>query len=209
MYAWKAALVEEFSIQQFRVHGVVKGRRVGFTTCMIEYAIWKSINESNHQTVIVAHNRASSNNIADRALAFAEICQKLTGINLATTACNDKLLFFNNSSIKVIEPSINRGCSEHADLLYFDEAAFMSNFAQLWCALTPIAAQCGGTTVIASTPNGMNEFYDRIQVLKTSNMCRVRNIPTSSCNAIDTHATQYRSCMSTGMDRAQCECEFI
>lgn len=207
LHAWQSAFIEDLRIPQFSIHGVVKGRQIGFSDLIIDYALWKSFRQSNHNTIIVTMNTGMRNHLAQRIYHRIDTFIARAAFDFIAHKCITNVTFKNGSRVKVIRSHPDAGCGEQANLLVFDEAAYIPDLKEMWVSMFPTVYP-EGTVILASTPHGKNEFYHRIQELKSSNAFIVHTIPSDTV-LTSTALARLRSVQSDGQFRAEHECEFI
>jgi len=207
LYDWQSAFIEELRIPQYAVHGVVKGRQIGFTSIFVDYAFWKSFRYVDHHTLIITTDQCACKYVMQLVYKRIDTFIDQEHFNLALRRYHDEVIFKNGSSIKVISSSLNVDRDERTALLIFDEAAFMRNLKEMWLSLFP-AMSTEGQVILASTPSGKNEFYGRIEGLRSSNAFIVHTIPSSII-----HSQQWldnvKMHIPSNQYRAEHECEFI
>ena len=145
---------------------ILKARRLGLTWLLVAYAVWLLRCRSNRQIVVVNQDKEYAQDFLDRV----RFVQGRLPENMENARATDNLsrMSFNASS-KVAAGSLIRSvaCTKRAirslsaDLIIFDEAAYMELLKKARQAAQPAVENGNGQIVLISTSNGPSgDFYD-------------------------------------------------
>lgn len=178
LHDWQRRFINEILVPQYHIHGLVKGRQIGFTSLMLDLMIHSSLTRSNHNSMMVVRHLNSCHSLTHEMLNRISHLETKTGMTLVSHQDKRSVTLVNGSAIRFITCNLNATCSESAKLLIFDGAAFMRNFNEVWLAMFPTVGP-EGRIIIGSTPNGKNDFYHHIERLRSSNVFLVHEVPSS------------------------------
>ena len=182
MYDWQWRFINEILIPQYYVHGVVKGRQIGFSSLMVDLMVHNSLTKSSHVSMMIVIQRVVAHNLLSWCLDRITCLETKTGMDLIASQTNNGVTLVNGSKITFKTCHTDAGKGEHVHLLIFDEAAFMPHFNDVWLAMFPTVGP-DGKIILGSTPHGKNDFYKHIERLRTSNVFLVHEIPSSAVHS--------------------------
>ena len=160
-YKFQDECLTKFNDHRFNV--ILKSRQLGISTVAASYALWLALFYKDKAILIIATKLAVAQNFIKKVKIAL---QNLPGWLVMPSLKSDTkqmIEFSNGSSIKAIPTSEDAGRSEALTLLIVDEAAFISNFDDLWTGLYPTLST-GGRAIVLSTPNGVGGQFHKLYV---------------------------------------------
>ncbi|MCZ7645283.1 MAG: hypothetical protein M5U26_08365 [Planctomycetota bacterium] len=135
---------------------LLKARRLGFTTLLEAYAVWRVTFFRMYRVIAIFQEKEYAQEFLQRCKAIMENLPSWQ--RHVATKDNVRLLAFNahqhGSSLKAVASSKKAARSLDADLVLFDEAAFHGYLGEALRAAIPAAEQGGGQLVLMSTSDG-------------------------------------------------------
>jgi len=166
-YKFQDKCLEEFDLHRFNV--ILKSRQLGISTVAAAYALWQALFYKDKAILIIATKLAVAQNFIKKVkVALQNLPSWLVMPHLKSDT-KQMVEFSNGSSIKAIPTSEDAGRSEALTLLIVDEAAFISNFDELWTGLYPTLST-GGRAIVLSTPNGVGGQFHKLYVEAEANL---------------------------------------
>jgi len=160
-YKFQDTCLEEFDEHRFNV--ILKSRQLGISTLAAAYALWLSLFYKYKAVLIIATKLAVAQNFIKKVKVMLQNLPSWLIMPTMKSDTKQVVEFSNGSSIKAIPTSDDAGRSEALTLLIVDEAAFISNFDELWTGLYPTLST-GGRAIVLSTPNGVGGQYHKLYV---------------------------------------------
>ena len=208
LHDWQSCFINELRIPHYYIHMFIKGRQIGFTDACIDYALWRMITRSHTRVLFVCTNITMCRRVTERARQRLEHFKRITGLDLVARLTKREIYLKLGSYFKAIRASADAVCGEAADVLIFDEAAFMHGFDDVFNSLFPTVG-AEGLFILGSTPCGKdNAFYRRVMSLQDTNAFITHTVPSKSTMS-EKRLADCRKHMSDKQFRAELECEFI
>ena len=151
---------QELCIKDFEAHQVnivLKGRQIGLSTAVSNYALWLMLFHQDKNILVIAIEEKTAKNLITKVKFAYDNLPSWLKIPLIDDN-KLSLSFTNGSKIRASTSSPNAGRSEGLSLLILDEAAFIKNAQDIWASAFPTLST-GGKAVIISTPNGLGNFF--------------------------------------------------
>ena len=159
--------LKEFDEHRFNV--ILKSRQLGISTVAAAYALWQALFYKDKAILIIATKLAVAQNFIKKVkVALQNLPSWLVMPHLKSDT-KQMVEFSNGSSVKAIPTSEDAGRSEALTLLIVDEAAFISNFDELWTGLYPTLST-GGRAIVLSTPNGVGGQFHKLYAEAEANL---------------------------------------
>jgi len=158
-YKFQDECLNEFETHRFSV--ILKSRQLGISTLAAAYALWLSLFYKDKAILIIATKLAVAQNFIKKVKVMLQNLPSWLIMPQIRSDTKQTVEFSNGSSIKAIPTSDDAGRSEALTLLIVDEAAFISNFDELWTGLYPTLST-GGRAIVLSTPNGVGGQFHKL-----------------------------------------------
>lgn len=153
--------VEQFIEHRFNV--VLKSRQLGLSTLCAAYSVWLALFHRDQNVLIIATKMKVAQNMMNKVKTILKFLPPWLKIAREVISNRQEIQFSNGSSVKAVPTSEDAGRSEALSLLIVDEAAFISNFEELWKSLYSTLST-GGRAIVLSTPNGVGGKYHDLYV---------------------------------------------
>ena len=157
-YSYQVQLVRE--IEQSSTIVICKSRQLGISETIVNYILFKSINNKGSLSLILSKTQSDTSNLAKRLRRSIESLHEYTALksdNLQDLEFhNGGRILFRNS-----KPSGTRGV-ESVSIVLIDEMAFVENIEEIYTSVIPTTSCVENPSIILlSTPNGQSGlFYD-------------------------------------------------
>src|SRR6516164_3629549 len=155
-------IIEQQKASTGRVRVVIlKARQLGVSTYVAARLYQRTIHNPGVRTIIIGHERRTSNNLFQIVKRFHEHSPEDTRPSISTSNA-EELIFdrMDSGYIVSVATSEGTGRSATAQLLHASEAAFWSDLPMQAVSLMPTVPDIGGTEIIIeSTANGYNDFH--------------------------------------------------
>jgi hypothetical protein len=160
-YKFQDECLNKFDDHRFNV--ILKSRQLGISTVAAAYALWLALFYKDKAILIIATKLAVAQNFIKKVKIALQNLPTWLVMPSMKSDTKQMVEFSNGSSIKAIPTSEDAGRSEALTLLIVDEAAFISNFDELWTGLYPTLST-GGRAIVLSTPNGVGGQFHKLYV---------------------------------------------
>lgn len=142
---------------------IVKSRQLGLSETVSAYCLWLMLFHRDKNIVLMATTLKTSGIMVRKIREkFKMLPSWMTGIlEVHEPESNSKfqLALSNGSVMKAVPATDGAVRGEAGSIVVVDEAAFIDNFKDIWKAIFPVLST-GGSSIIFSSPNGKNYFYD-------------------------------------------------
>lgn len=155
LYDFQKDCIEQFIEHRFNI--ILKSRQLGISTISAAYAVWLALFYRDKNILVIATKLSTAVNFIKKVKKMMESLPPWLLIS-SFESNRQEVRFANGSIIQASTTSSNAGRSEAISLLIVDEAAFISNFEELWTSIYPTLST-GGNAIILSTPNGVGGLY--------------------------------------------------
>lgn len=147
----------------YRHNIIVKSRQLGLSETVSAYCLWLALFHRDKNIVLMATTLKTAGLMVRKIREkFKMLPAWLTKtLDVVEPESNSKfqLQLSNGSSIKAVPATDGAVRGEAGSIVVVDEAAFIDNFQEIWKAIFPTLST-GGSSIIFSSPNGKNYFYD-------------------------------------------------
>lgn len=160
LFPFQERLIREFQKNRFAI--LKCGRQLGKSTCLMAFFLWQSIFNENYAIAIAAHKQIAANGLLSR---YQKAYENLplwmqSGVQEWNKG---SIILENGSKIGAFATSADGLRSFSCDMVVLDEFAFVpNNMAEDFFTSTYPVISAGDNTkiLIASTPKGLNHFYE-------------------------------------------------
>ena len=155
LYRFQEITLEQFLKNTFNL--ILKSRQMGLSWLVAAYALWLCLFYNEKKVLMISIKDATAKALLKKVKYVYQnlppfLQSELTEDNMS------KMAFVTGSEIESVPTSEEAGRSESLSLLIIDEAAFVRWIENIWQAAFPTLST-GGSGIILSTPNGMDNFY--------------------------------------------------
>lgn len=155
LYRFQEITLRHFIHNPFNL--ILKSRQMGLSWLVAAYALWLCLFFEDKKVLMISIKDATAKALLKKVKYIYQnlpdfLQAELTEDNMS------KMSFVTGSEIESVPTSEEAGRSESLSLLIIDEAAFVRWIENIWQAAFPTLST-GGSAIILSTPNGMDNFY--------------------------------------------------
>lgn len=146
-------------------HIVIAPRQCGKTTITAIYILWYALFNSDKCIAILANKECQAQEILNKVKDIYDRLPDFLKVNIKKSVKN-RLEFENGTHIFISAYSRRSICAKTVDLMVFDEMAFCDPqvLYDFVVSVFPVqSAHVNTQTILVSTPNGCNEFYEIYQ----------------------------------------------
>lgn len=154
LYKFQEKVLSEFKKYPYNI--ILKSRQLGISTLTAAYALWIMIFNSDKNIIVIATTQDVAKNLVDIVRFMYDNLPSWLKVQASElNKLNIKLV--NGSQIKAKSSATNTARSEATSLLIIDEAAFVSDIAEVWGASQQTLA-CLSENSIIFTEKGLFRF---------------------------------------------------
>ena len=138
------------------------GRQTGKTFCTSNDGLYSGMNESKKRLLYISPTYENNARIMSDIDALFEDHKQVKDLIFDKIKYKEQEYHFKNTGSILSLRSAEQGDTlrgRHADKIYVDEAAFISE-STIVEILLPMITRTGGSMTLTSTPNGRNWFYE-------------------------------------------------
>lgn len=142
---------------------ILKARQLGLTTELVAYCVWRIVTIPNYTIYVMNQDRAYAAEFLKRFMAVLKALP--TWMQPTPTKQTESLIEFkkhgDGCSIRIVAATENAARSATADLVIFDEAAYIEWLREALQAATPSVEHAKGQIILLSSSDGPSgAFYD-------------------------------------------------
>lgn len=155
LYRFQEITLHHFINNTFNL--ILKSRQMGLSWLVAAYALWLCLFHEDKKVLMISIKDATAKALLRKVKYIYQNLPEFLQSDLVEDNMS-KMTFVTGSEIESVPTSEEAGRSESLSLLIIDEAAFVRWIENIWQAAFP-ALSTGGSSIILSTPNGMDNFY--------------------------------------------------
>jgi len=156
LYPFQKSVLKLFQKYDYSI--VNKSRQLGISTLIAAYALWLMMFNKDKTILCIATKQITAQNMVEKVKFMYDSLPQWFKIKDPLNKSALTLKLYNGSQIIASSASPDAGRSYAVSLLIIDEAAFIDNAETIYTAIKPTITT-GGKCIIASTPNGMGNFF--------------------------------------------------
>lgn len=155
LYRFQEITFAQFLKNSFNI--ILKSRQMGLSWLVAGYALWMCLFFEEKKVLMISIKDATAKALLKKVRYLYSHLPPFLQAELVDDNMS-KMSFVTGSEIESVPTSEEAGRSESLSLLIIDEAAFVRWIEDIWQASFPTLST-GGSAIILSTPNGMDNFY--------------------------------------------------
>ena len=155
LYRYQEITFAQFLKNSFNL--ILKSRQMGLSWLVAGYALWLCLFFEEKKVLMISIKDATAKALLKKVRYIYSYLPDFLKAELIDDNMS-KMSFVTGSEIESVPTSEEAGRSESLSLLIIDEAAFVRWIEDIWQASFPTLST-GGSAIILSTPNGMDNFY--------------------------------------------------
>lgn len=156
LYPFQRTTLKLFQKHDYTI--INKSRQLGISTLMAGYALWLMLFSKDKTVLVIATKQITAQNMVEKVKFMYHNLPSWFRLKRPLVDSALSLKLFNNSQIIASSASPDAARSYAVSLLVIDETAFIDNAENIYTAIKPTIAT-GGKCMIASTPNGVGNFF--------------------------------------------------
>lgn len=155
LYRFQEITLAHFLKNPFNL--VLKSRQMGLSWLVAAYALWLCLFFTEKKVLMISIKDATAKALLKKVKYIYQHLPPFLQVEIVENNMS-KFSFITGSEIESVPTSEEAGRSESLSLLIIDEAGFVRWIEEIWQAAFPTLST-GGSAIILSTPNGMDNFY--------------------------------------------------
>lgn len=155
LYRYQETTLHHFIHNSFNI--ILKSRQMGLSWLVAAYALWLALFHPEKKILMISIKDATAKALLRKVKFIYQNLPPFLQVEIQDNNMS-KFSFINGSEVESVPTSEEAGRSESLSLLIIDEAAHVRWIENIWQASFPTLST-GGSAIILSTPNGMDNFY--------------------------------------------------